>query len=833
MIQRKKKHFKINYFLTGYLLSAIILAVSFVMIKVWPFGDHYALIVDSIHQYLPFYTDFRNKLAEGSSMMYSWSGGLGYNFWSTYAYYLAAPSNLLLYFVPMKYVGDFMDLMIILRVALCGGCFSWYLHKKKPKENWTPIAFGLAFALSSLILGYYFNLMWLDSIAMTPVVMYGIDQIVKGKSGRTFCLSLFYGIWCNYYIGFMLCMFSCLYLLVCYISETNQFSIKHILKTGSKFAWFALLAGGMAAAVLFPAYMGLASTEALSSGSTIPKSIKFYTGLLDILKHHMAFLEPVNISDTQVGLNAYCGIGTVFFALLFLFNKKIPKRKRISYMALAGTILFSFSFNVLNYIWHGFHIQNGLPNRFAFLYIAVVILMAYEAYDSNYSSWQITTAYAVPGGLLIYFYITRDGSVSNLVYYANFGILTGYVFLILLKKYWKNFKSSVYALLVSILLIAELTVNCTIGVFYNSGDTRERHIADQSSFQNLIGMQSSNDFFRSEVDRQWMRNVTMYSGGKGLVMFNSVMYGTVVDFCRRLGIEARTNKNGYYGVTKLMNDVLGIRYLLSPTHEADTMYQFDYLNTDGKLSLYENPNALSIGFMVNDDIKDWDIYDGNPLEVQNAFVQLATGLDPIYFYDRPIELEDGVDNGILIPEDKQVYFYMGVNVDKLELNTPEYSRIYDNYTDFVFPVNEADGLDLADFTVTLGNQWKNNELKAYVYICNNEAYQEVADKLAENQMEEVQVNGNKVGGTITADKAGTLLLTIPYDTGWTLKVDGEKTDTYAIGEALTGVHLESGTHTIEMNYVSPGFPEGILFSIEAVLLFLLTIVFENRKKGRD
>lgn len=208
MLQHKKKYFKINYFLTGYLLSAVILAVSFAMIKVWPFGDHYALIVDSIHQYLPFYTDFRNKLVEGSSMMYSWSGGLGYNFWSTYAYYLAAPSNFLLYFFPMKYVGDFMDLMIILRVGLCGGCFTWYLHKRKPEENWTPVAFGLAFALKSLILGYYFNLMWLDSIAMTPVVMYGIDQIVKGKSGKTFCLSLFYAIWCNYYIGFMLCLFS-------------------------------------------------------------------------------------------------------------------------------------------------------------------------------------------------------------------------------------------------------------------------------------------------------------------------------------------------------------------------------------------------------------------------------------------------------------------------------------------------------------------------------------------------------------------------------------------------------------------------------------------------
>ena len=78
------------------------------------------------------------------------------------------------------------------------------------------------------------------------------------------------------------------------------------------------------------------------------------------------------------------------------------------------------------------------------------------------------------------------------------------------------------------------------------------------------------------------------------------------------------------------------------------MYGFQYQGTDDELSLYKNDNALSLGFMVNDDIKDWDIYDGNPLEVQNSFVELATGHDPIYYYDREIELADGQDYGIQI-----------------------------------------------------------------------------------------------------------------------------------------------------------------------------------------
>lgn len=832
MLKITKRHRNVNYFFAGFVLSAMIMTAAFFAIKVWPFGDHFALIVDSIHQYLPFYTDFRNKLAEGSSLMYSWSGGLGYNFWSTYAYYLASPSNFLLYFVPAKYVGDFMDLMIILRIGLCGGCFTWYLHKRKPEEKWTPIAFGLAFALSSFILGYYFNLMWLDSIAMTPLILYGIEKIFNGKSGNVFCLSLFYAIWCNYYIGFMLCLFACLYFVVCFVSGTGH-SFRKLLSSGLKFTWYALLAGGMAAAVLFPAYLGLSSTEALEGGSTFPASIQFYTGLLDMLKQHMAFLEPVTISDTQEGLNAYCGIGTAVFAVLFLFQGSIPKRKRISYVILAAFLLFSFSFNVLNYIWHGFHIQNGLPNRFAFLYTAVLILMAYEACGYGYRLWQILLSFILPAGLLVYFYLSGDEQISKTVYYANSGILAGYLMLCLARKYWKKMTCAAYTLLLSLLLIGELTANCTVGTRYNSGETRERHIEDQESYQKLMSDKKVNEgFFRSEVDRQWMRNATMYAGGNGLVMFNSTMYGSVVDFCRQLGIEARTNKNGYYGVTSLMNDVLGIRYLLSPEHNADTMYGFQYQDTDNELSLYKNGNALSLGVMVSDDIKNWDIYDGNPVEVQNAFVQLATGEDALYTYDRAVELEDGVSNGILVPENKQVYFYMGVNVDKLELHTPEYSRDYSDYTDFVFPVNAAGGDNLADFTVTLGDNWKDGELKAYVYTCSNWDYQKVIDKLSRHQMEQVQVNGNHVRGTVTAKDTGTLLLTVPYDTGWKITADGKEVSAYTVGEALTGIHLDAGTHTIEMEYISPGLKEGLLISMASVSLFLLAVILEKRKGRR-
>ena len=66
---------------------------------------------------------------------------------------------------------DVMALFIVLKLGLCGGTFSWYLAYKEKGKSCFPVLFGTMYALSSFMIGYYFNLMWFDSIAMLPLVM--------------------------------------------------------------------------------------------------------------------------------------------------------------------------------------------------------------------------------------------------------------------------------------------------------------------------------------------------------------------------------------------------------------------------------------------------------------------------------------------------------------------------------------------------------------------------------------------------------------------------------------------------------------------------------------
>ena len=814
----------------GFLIPALATFVGFALIGVWPFGNGTVLIVDSIHQYLPFYTDLHEKLVNHESMLYSFSAGLGYDFWATFAYYMASPLNFLLALFPKANVADAMDLFIILKIGLCGGTFSWYLHKREPGRKFLPLVFGAMFALSNFMIGYYFNLMWLDSVAMLPLIMMGIERITEGKSGKMYGLSLFYGLWCNYYIGFMLCIFSCLYFVVCLVSK-KKIRLRATLKSGLRFGWFSLLAGGMASAVLLPAYMALTSSESMKSNS-FPSVIKFYTNFIDMMMTHFALNEPINISDSQVGLNAYCGVIVLILTLLYVMDDWIRIRERLAKLCLTGLLLLSFSMNVLNYIWHGFHVQNGLPNRFAFLYISMLLVMGYDVlgHVRKLPLWKILVSGAVPVVFAAVAGIARLGGLKDYVYLVTLGLLIVYLNLLLIIKLWDR-KKTLTLYLVGGVMVAEAVGHGIYGIHCNGRVTRSIYLADQASFMELTGRQEEEDFYRSEIDSQRMRNVTMYAGGHALVMFNSTMPASTTELCKRLGIEARTNKNGYNGVTKLMNDVFGIRYVLSSNGDADTLYQFKETDEDDNLTLYRNDNALSIGFMVDKGIREWDIEFGNPLEVQNHFVELATGEDAIFEWDRDIIMEDGENYGIAIPEGKQVYMYLPSSVEKLELHTPEYSKTYNTFTDHLYVINEAEENADADFTVTLKSGQSTQT--AMIYTCDNGQYEKIVEKLAKNQLEQVEATGNRLSGTIHADHEGTLLLTIPYSKNWQVEVDGEETEAICIGDALMGIELSAGDHKIRMKYIPGGLGLGMALSLICAALYVLTCVLEKRRKGEE
>ena len=823
------------------LIPVLLAGIGFITIGIWPFGDGTVLIIDSLHQYLPFYTDFHEKLTSGGSLLYSFSAGLGYNFWATYAYYLASPFNFLIALVPTANVCDFMDLCILLKIGLCGGTMTWYLHRRNTRSFVLSIAFGTMFALSNFIIGYYFNLMWLDSVAMLPLCMCGIEKIcgiganrvrTDASDGRLYGIALAFGIWCNYYIGFMLCIFSVLYFAVCLI-VAGKSSIRRFFSRIARFGWTSLIAGACGAVVLLPAYRALTISEAMQS-NRFPLTLEMFDSFLDMMLTHFAMIKPINIANTQVGLNAYCGVSVLILVLLFALDSRCPLRERIARIALAGVLLLSFSMKMLNYIWHGFHQQNGLPNRFAFLYIAIVLTMAYDVLRDlrKISLWKLIMAGAVPVVFALVCLIGQYGKdyegnpYPDEVYLVTIALVCAYFVLLLILRQIRLPRRAA-ALLLTSLCITEAGASAVYGIICNDSVTRSIYLDDQKSYKTLMAQIGDEDWFRSEVDAQRMRNVSLFCGANSIVMFNSTMQQSVTDFCDKIGMESRTNKNGYNGVTNLMNDVFGIRYVLSAHGKGSSLYGFTELTKDGNLTVYKNDDALPIGFLANPEIRQWDLSGSTPIDVQNSFVTLATGLEPIYTLDRYMTLEDEADSGIRIPEGKQVYVYLPNRVEELVVTTPEYTKTYTTFTDHLYVIEACDGIYEASLNAKLNSGTGQN---AIVFTCPDESEKEVVRALSASVLEDVRVEGHSLSGTITADRDGELVITIPYDKNWTCKVDGEAVEADCIGEALMGLSLTAGTHEISLTYMPDGMKAGAVISLVGILMMVLTFLYERKRK---
>ena len=131
-----------------------------------------------------------------------------------------------------------MEIIVLLKLSIAGfTSFVYFDNTFKSENKNILLAASVSYALCSFCIGYYFHIMWLDTVLILPIVLLGIDRILDDKSSIIYGLSLFYGITTNYYMGYMLCIFSCLYfiyqILIRYNLKSDKEKIfKYILKFG-------------------------------------------------------------------------------------------------------------------------------------------------------------------------------------------------------------------------------------------------------------------------------------------------------------------------------------------------------------------------------------------------------------------------------------------------------------------------------------------------------------------------------------------------------------------------------------------------------------------------
>ena len=255
--------------IAAFVIPMVIMLLIFVQRGIFPFGEETFLRTDMYHQYAPFFSEFQYKLTHGGSLLYSWDVGMGVNFSALYAYYLASPFNWLLILCPKGLVIEFMTCQIVFKIGLSGLTMAYYFRKHCCTRDFGVAFFGIFYALSGYMAAYSWNIMWLDCIILFPLIVLGLEHLVKDGKGMLYCITLGLSILSNYYISIMTCIFMVLYFIALLVLDEEMHWEKFIGR-GFQFAVYSLLAGGLAAVVLLPEIFALQMTA--SGDVSFPKT---------------------------------------------------------------------------------------------------------------------------------------------------------------------------------------------------------------------------------------------------------------------------------------------------------------------------------------------------------------------------------------------------------------------------------------------------------------------------------------------------------------------------------------------------------------------------------
>ena len=859
----KKENFfyKHRFVFVAFLVPTFLMIYAFYRARFYPFGDEQIMVIDMWHQYFPFLKILQEKLQTGGSLLYTWQGGGGTNFIALMSYYFASPLNFLTVFVPQKYLTEAMAMIVILKIAFSSAFMFIYLREMFKRDDLGIVAFSVMYSLSAYAMGYYWCLMWLDVMALLPLCILGLNKLIDEGKFRLYTISLAMMMITNYYIGVMMCIFIAIYYPILYFSRDKARGAKYCAITTGKAILFSVIGCCMAAIILIPTYLSMQNTYYIDQGG--PTDNTFYNPILDVISNMLPNVELT----VRGGLpNVYCGVVSFMMAIIFLLCKSISPKKRILNCVILAALILSFNWNRLDFIWHGFHWPNELPYRYSFVFSVIIVTMACEAYTCLKSISARQIGIVAAGGIIYAIFAEKlfDDKFNYKIIYITILLFAVYGIVLAIYKSGK-IKQAVCGLMIFVVAFAEMTnytVQSVKAVGKSNRTTYYTAYDDIQALKNKV-LEEDDGFYRMEVYNNWTCNDPALYGYNGLTQFSSEINSNVTYMMKCLGLAADPGSNSfrYLVQTPVVNSMLNVKYVIARTEKMNEP-MFEGLYQSNQSNIYRNKYPLSIAYMVDDNIKNWQPQELNPFETQNDFIYYATGdngerflLENVTTYDENIStceggsLSDYDGSGVNVTgsggttsahlaftaeKDGPIYVYAKANGAQTVSGRIEDNENvkFENNRGCIASFGNAQKGDTIYLDVTFDEN-SAGYIDCYVYTMDVPKWDGLYNHFNEQSLNVTEFSDTKIHGTVTAKNDGVLMTSIPYEKGWSAYVDGKKVDVFDIYNAFCAIDLPAGEHTVTFKYIPAGFIIGNVVCVSSIIaLIALYYVEKNFKRRR-
>lgn len=628
-------------------------------------------------------------------------------------------------------------------------------------------------------------------------------------------------------MGFMLCTFAAFYYLAELAAAESGRRPEKIRFSLLKFAGASVAGAGLAGITLIPGIAAVSRTAAAEEAGTGLSGVygDIWKQLGALFEDSLSFVK----SGDQGDVNLYCGCAVLLFAGIYFLNKEIRTAEKIVTGILIVLYFAGIHITALNLLFHGLHKPVGIPNRFVFILIFLLLKMSCDAWGNveNESTGRIFAGLITAEGFCIVVGI-KSGNIWGLLLTA--GVLAVF-FLVMWTERCICGKLSGHAfccveirklgyLVLAVLILAETGIHGIVSITDNGTANRDIYVESEQEVCGLLESAGVDQVdYRAAIVNPLVRNEEMLYQLNGISMYSSTNTEEMWDFVKNMGFENLENRFQYAGSTEVTDMLLGIRYLFCRnTRKLHTVYK--KIGESQSFDLYENPRALKAGYMVSDSVLDYAMEGTDPLEVQN---RLLSGIAGKRLYKMQTVSSEAVwagtvDFDISLKKGEHGYLYIpGTEPETVTINGQEQKSDYWNNNFLDLGTYDTD--TFVHVTAETGMQ------EAVLGTYRESDLDEIYEMLSSRQMD--LKNGK---GTIAAAKDGMLLLSIFYDPDMQIYVDGKKVDGKSI-QGLTGVKLLAGTHTVTMKYRTPGLQAGAVLSILIAGILGILWYISRRKMG--
>ena len=826
-----------TYFVS-FIIPIIIMIGVYLSQGIYWNSDTSPLLGDGFHQYVIFDVALRNILHGNGSLFYTFTSGLGLNFYALSSYYLGSFLSPLVYFFNLSNMPDAVYLTTLLKFGLIGLSTYFSLNKlfqSIPKP--LKLALSTSYALMSFTASQLEIKTWLDVFILIPLIITGLQLLVTEKKFLLYFTSLSILFIQNYYFGYMTVLFLIFWYL-CQISwdfKTRKSSFLDFIIT-------SFLAGMASLIMTLPTLFDLQT-----HGEKLTEVTKFQTEsswYLDLFAKQ--FIGSFDTTKYGAVPMIFVGLFPFILTILFFTLKSIKFHVKLIYAIFFTFLIASFYIEALDLFWQAMHTPNMFLHRYAWIFSTLLIYTTAEVLNRlrEIKIWNfLVSLFLAVTGFLATIYLKSHYSFLtdlNILLTIEFFVVYSLLLLAVIKKF---ISVNLFAILISLFIMVEMSLNTSSQI---DGIAKEWGFASRSAYNRDIPAMESfstyieDPFTRTEKLQTQTGNDSMKFNYNGISQFSSVRNRSASSTLDKLGFKSSgTNLNLRYANNSILSDSLfGIQYNISDS--PIDKYGFQDVYQKDNLTIYENQFSLPIAFAsqsVYNDVK----FTEHTLDNQTSFLNQLADVNFDYFSPIPYEKTENTDDLITVTsssnEDAAIQY---------QIEVPENSQVYLSFTNLHFAndkqkkvdilVNEEKKIFTTDNVFYFFNLGYTKEKKTFnihvsfpgnsqvsfesptFYRLDTQTLTEAIQKIKEQPVT-VSTSKNKVFATYDVKQDTSIFFTIPYDKGWSAYQDGKKIEMKQAQTGFMKVDVPKGKGTITLSFIPNGFITGAICSFTSLLLF--------------